>query len=249
MAHIDFDQDYQALIARRRDQILARVERAARASGRDPAQVKIVAVSKTVDVPHVAAAYEAGWRLFGENRPQELSRKVALVSQDPALAQAQFHMIGNLQTNKINLVLDSEPALIHSISSQRLAQAVAKRAQARGTQVAVLLEVNVSGEQSKSGMTASEVRQAVAQICALPGLDVRGLMTMAPRDNPAIARDTFRGLRALKEELSEASAEVARHMSELSMGMSDDFEEGIAQGATIIRLGRVVFDPDYVLQD
>lgn len=249
MGLIEYDRDYAALLARRREQILRRVERAARASGRDPSQVRVVAVSKTVDVSQVAAAYAAGWRAFGENRPQELERKVAAVAGDPGLSQAEFHMIGNLQENKINHVLACAPALIHSIASERLAQAVSKRAAARGVRAAVLLEVNVTGEQTKSGMSPDELRRAAAGLCALPGLDVRGLMTMAPRDDPEAARAAFGGLRALKDELCAASSEVAPHMSELSMGMSDDFEEGVRQGATIIRLGRVVFDPDYVLND
>lgn len=247
---ISYDPEYQRFVAHRRDRILARVERAARVAGRDPSEVTVMAVSKTVDVDKVAAALAAGYSAFGENRPQELERKLGLVAQDPAFDGVAFHMIGNLQPNKINHVLACRPALIHSIASPELAQAVSKRCVARDMVQPVLFEVNVSGEQSKSGMTPEEAREAFEGMCALPGIEARGLMTMAPRNDPEVARETFAGLRALFDELaSAAKPEVAGHFSELSMGMSDDFEEGIRQGATIIRLGRVVFDPEYPFDD
>lgn len=249
MGSIEYDGGYERFLEERRRQVLAKVARAAERAGRDPERVEVVAVSKTVDVEQVAAAYAAGWRAFGENRPQELERKATALAQDPQMSRAALHMIGNLQENKINHVLGCAPALIHSIASEKLAGAVSRRAQARGVHVAVLLEVNVTGERTKSGMTPDELRECAARVCALPGIDVRGLMTMAPRADPEAARAAFGGLRELKLELSDASPEVAVHMSELSMGMSDDFEEGVRQGATIIRLGRIVFDPGYVMHE
>lgn len=243
MAGIAYDEAYCAGLRARREQILARVERAARQAGRDPAQITLMAVSKTVDVPAVAAARAAGYTCFGENRPQELQRKVEALKDDPAFADVAFHMIGNLQTNKINHVLACAPALVHSIASPELARAVSQRAAARAMVQPVLLEVNVSGEQSKSGMSAEEVRACYDELVALDGIEVRGLMTMAPQGEPERARETFAGLRALRDELrAEHAGQGGADPSELSMGMSEDFEEAIAQGATIIRLGRVAFD-------
>lgn len=254
MGAIAFDEAYCAGLRERRARILERVERAARQAGRDPEEITLMAVSKTVDVPAVAAARAAGYTCFGENRPQELKRKVEALADDPAFADVAFHMIGNLQSNKINHVLACAPALVHSIASPELARAVSQRAVAHGMVQPVLLEVNVSGEQSKSGMGVEEVRACFGELAALPGIEVRGLMTMAPQGEPQQARATFAGLRELRDELravragrdAQAGCDArdgqGADPSELSMGMSEDFEEAIAQGATIIRLGRVVFD-------
>ena len=206
----------------------------------------VCAVSKTVDVDKVAAARAAGYTAFGENRPQELTRKLDLLRGDPAFADVAWHMIGNLQENKINRVLEDQPALIHSIASPELAAAVSKRAQARGMVQPVLLEVNVSGEESKSGMAPQVVREQFSAIAALEGIKVRGLMTMAPQGDPVVAERTFEGLRLLLEGLRAEAAEPAS-LTELSMGMSEDFWEAVGQGATIVRLGRVAFDPEFPL--
>ena len=148
MATTSYDLAYGEALRRRRDEIMRRVERAARDAGRDPREVRVVAVSKTVDVEQVAAARAAGYDAFAENRPQELERKLALLAQDPAFGDVEFHMIGNLQTNKINHVLSCRPALIHSIASLELARAVASRAVARSMVQPILLEVNVSGRRA-----------------------------------------------------------------------------------------------------
>lgn len=247
MATTSYDLAYGEALRRRRDEIMRRVESAARDAGRDPREVRVVAVSKTVDVEQVAAARAAGFDAFAENRPQELERKLALLAQDPAFGDVEFHMIGNLQTNKINHVLSCRPALIHSIASLELARAVASRAAARSMVQPILLEVNVSGEESKSGMTCDEARASLREIMGLDGVEVRGFMTMAPQGDPQLARRTFAGLRELRDELC-ATCDGAVAPSELSMGMSEDFEEAIAQGATIIRLGRVAFDPSFPLK-
>ena len=241
-----YDEQYCEQVRQRRAEILERVAQAARAAGRDPREVTVCAVSKTVDVDKVAAARAAGYTAFGENRPQELTRKLDLLRGDPAFADVAWHMIGNLQENKINRVLEDRPALIHSIASPELAAAVSKRAQARGMVQPVLLEVNVSGEESKSGMAPQVVREQFSAIAALEGLKVRGLMTMAPQGDPAVAERTFEGLRLLLEGLRAEAAEPAS-LTELSMGMSEDFWEAVGQGATIVRLGRVAFDPEFPL--
>ena len=241
-----YDEQYCEQVRQRRAEILERVAQAARAAGRDPREVTVCAVSKTVDVDKVAAARAAGYTAFGENRPQELTRKLDLLRGDPAFADVAWHMIGNMQENKINRVLEDRPALIHSIASPELAAAVSKRAQARGMVQPVLLEVNVSGEESKSGMAPQVVREQFSAIAALEGIKVRGLMTMAPQGDPVVAERTFEGLRLLLEGLRAEAAEPAS-LTELSMGMSEDFWEAVGQGATIVRLGRVAFDPEFPL--
>ena len=250
MNSIEFDPEYAEALRRRRQELLSRVARAAESVGRDPAEITLVAVSKTVDVAEVRAAHEVGYTRFGENRPQELERKLGILEGEDWAADVEFHMIGNLQTNKINHVLGCEPALSHSIASPALATAVASRARARDMVQPVLLEVNVSGEESKSGMSPEELRREFPALCGLEGIEVRGLMTMAPRSDAETARMTFSGLRELGVELWDARAAdtSSPHVPELSMGMSEDFEEAVAQGATIIRLGRVVFDPTFPLR-
>ena len=242
---------YVEAMAHRREEIMVRVEAALAQSGRAEGAVQVMAVSKTVDVPQVLAAIEVGYRLFGENRPQELVRKLGALSQEPDLPPVRFDMIGNLQTNKINAVL-GRAACIHSVSSLHLAEAISSRAERRraaGELAAaqpVLVEVNVSGEASKSGFTPNELRAAFPRLSELHGIRLRGLMTMAPRGDKGVARATFQGLRELRDELAAAYPDV--DLSELSCGMSEDFEQAILEGSTLVRLGRVVFDPAFELE-
>lgn len=244
------DEGYRDSIRARRELIVARMADALGRAGRSLDEVQLVAVSKTVGVDEVRAAIAAGYRVFGENRPQELVRKTAALAGDPDLPAVRFDMIGNLQTNKINAVL-GRSSLIHSIGSLHLAQAVSSRARRRidagelDAPADVLIEVNVSGEESKSGFAPVEVRAAMGELMELSGIRVRGLMTMAPRGDEDIARRTFRGLRELRDEL-EREHGVA--LPELSCGMSEDFEVALEEGSTIVRLGRVVFDPSFALQ-
>lgn len=242
---------YCEWVCERRGEILRRIARAAARAGRDPRDVELVAVSKTVGVEEVVAAIGAGYRRFGENRPQELGRKLSGLAGRDDLPAVSFDMIGNLQTNKINSVL-GRVGLIHSVSSLHLAQAVssrAARALAEGRLAAeqdILLEVNVSGEESKSGFAPDELRRALPELLSLPGVRIRGLMTMAPRGNAATARRTFAGLRALRDELRDHDEGI--DLAELSCGMSEDFECAVEEGSTIVRLGRVVFDPAFELE-
>lgn len=237
------ETSYAAFLAERRARILERVSEAARRSGRDASDVFAVAVSKTVSPVEVRAAWDAGWRAFGENRPQELTRKLAAVADDPQMAGVRFDMIGNLQTNKVNQVI-GRVALIHSISSEHLANAVATRSAARGIASDVLLEVNVSGEASKSGFSPDELRASIEGIAGLDGISVRGLMTMAPAHDADAARRTFSGLRELADELRQRTGLA---LEQLSCGMSDDFGIAVEEGSTLVRLGRCVFDPEYAL--
>lgn len=239
-----FDQTYADFSAARRAQIMARIEAACARVGRDVSEVSPVAVSKTVGTGKLLAAWRAGWRRFAENRPQELTRKLAFVGQTPEMAGAAFDLIGNLQKNKINQVV-GKVGLIHSISSAELALQVSERSERHGAASDVLLEVNVSGEESKSGLTPDEARQGLEHVLSLPGLDLQGLMTMAPRNEPDVARRTFSGLRELRDELA---TRAGRELPILSCGMSDDFQIAIEEGSTLVRLGRTVFDPGYELK-
>ena len=157
-------------------------------------------------------------------------------------------MIGNLQTNKINAVLGAAE-LIHSVGSLHLAQAISSRAVRKieagelSAPQRVLIEVNVSGEESKGGFSPDEVRAAAGELAELEGICVQGLMTMAPRGNKDVARRTFAGLRELRDELETAHPDLC--LPELSCGMSEDFEPALEEGSTLVRLGRVVFSPEF----
>ena len=160
------------------------------------------------------------------------------------MAGARFDMIGNLQKNKINQVVGCV-TLIHSISSAHLAEAVSKRSVTHGVTSDVLLEINVSGEETKSGFSPAEVSEALDGIVALPGIRLCGLMSMAPAHDADEARRTFSGLRSLAEDLR---VRTGLPLEELSCGMSDDYPIAVEEGSTIVRLGRTVFDPNYVIQ-
>jgi hypothetical protein len=207
--------------------VRGRIERAAERAGRDPATVKLVAISKTFPAEAVLAAYEAGQRCFGENRVQEAEPKVHAVAATGAAPE--WHLVGHLQTNKVRDALRLF-AIIHSVDSSRLAATLDSRLAAP---YPVLVELNVGGELSKSGFSIDDAEAAVAAIRALPHLDVRGLMTVAPMAaDPEGVRPIFRRL-----------AELARRLGlpELSMGMSSDFEVAIEEGATLLRIGTAIF--------
>ena len=215
-----------------------RIAAAARRAGRDPAEVTLVAVSKMHSPEEVAAASAAGLRVFGENRVEEAAPKVEAVAQLVAPAPPPaWHLIGHLQSRKAEDVLPWA-SMVHSVDSVKLAQRLSRFATAQ--ELPVLLEVNVSGEASKYGFRPEELPAAVETIVALPGLALQGLMTMAPiAADPEEVRPVFAALRALKDELARHYPTLDwRH---LSMGMTDDFEVAIEEGATIVRVGRAIF--------
>lgn len=244
-------QTYLDDLRRRREEILERVDIALGHAGRSREDVKIMAVSKTVDIDAAADAVRAGYTLLGENRPQELVRKFEGLHAIDDLPQVRLDMIGNLQKNKINAVL-GHAEMIHSIGSLDLARAVSQRASRRleaGEFLApqqVLLEVNVSGEESKSGFAPEALRACIEDLMELSGISIRGLMTMAPQGSKEVAAKTFAGLRELRDELEGAYPSLT--LSELSCGMSEDFDVAIEEGSTLIRLGRVAFNPSFALQ-
>ena len=243
MLDVELNDEYAGFLAARRVCVMRLIAEACARSGRDASEVRALAVSKTVEPEATLLAYRAGWRAFAENRPQELVRKTDFATAQPVMAGVRFDLIGNLQKNKINQVI-GRAALIHSVSSEDLARAISKKCEAKGACVKALLEVNVSGEESKSGFSPDEVREAAERLCALPGIELRGLMTMAPRGDLDVARRTFNGLRELACDLR---GRTGLALPELSCGMSDDFRVAVEEGATVVRLGRVAFDPGYAL--
>lgn len=240
---IELDDAYQAFLADRRLAIRERAAEAAARAGRDASDVAMLAVSKSVEPEASLLAWRAGWRAFAENRPQELARKLEFAVGTPEMAGVRFDAIGNLQKNKINQVI-GRVELLHSVSSLELAEAVSKRCCARGIVQPALVEVNVLGEQSKSGFSPQEAREAAEALAALPGIRLEGLMAMAPRDDADAARRTFSGARELAGELR---GRTGLALDVLSCGMSDDFTIAIEEGSTLVRLGRVAFDPAYEL--
>ena len=229
-------------IARNVELVQGRIEAACRRANRDREDVLLVAVSKTVPAEAVLAAWNAGMRHFGENRVEDALPKIAQVAEALGEGNAPtWHMIGHLQRRKVR---DAMPAfdIVHSVDSLRLAQELAKRLEPIGKRMPVLLEVNVSGEESKYGLTPATTQEAVEAIRDLPHVEIRGLMTMAPIvDEPDAARPYFQRLRALRDDLAERFPDMA--WRELSMGMTDDFEPAIEEGATMVRVGRAIFSP------
>jgi hypothetical protein len=220
-------------IPERLAEVRERIATAARAAGRDPATVTLVAVSKEVDVHAVVEAAAAGQRDFGENRAQELERKVAAHEALAAGGAPAWHFIGRLQRNKAKLVA-GRVALVHAVDSAELAAELGKRAGAAPQRV--LIAVNVAGEATKGGVAVADAPALARAVAATPGVELAGLMTMPPPD--ADPRPAFAALRDLRARLA---GELGAALPVLSMGMSGDFEEAIAHGATHVRIGTAIF--------
>lgn len=211
------------------------VREAARQNGRDPSSVTIVGVSKYVDSHITDALVQAGCHELGESRPQVLWQKAESLAHHRDL---RWHLIGHLQRNKIRRVLQAKP-LIHSIDSRRLLAALATESVAQDTQSSVLLEVNISGDDAKTGFAVEDMAGLIEQL-PTEGVRIEGLMAMAGWDTePEDARQQFARLRELRDELAIDSGLPLR---ELSMGMSGDFREAIAEGATMVRIGSRLFE-------
>jgi pyridoxal phosphate enzyme (YggS family) len=209
-------------------------------AGRRPEEVLLLAVSKTVDLDQVQEAIEAGAHAFGENRPDELLRKSA------AFPDQQWHFIGNIQSRRIPDIV-SAADLIHSVSK---AEHLAKidRAAAKIDKVQpVLLEVNVSGESSKSGFHPSEVLSVIEEAAGLLAVRIQGLMTMAPRADEDAIESSFSGLVSLRDDLQRQLDDkgIDVTLSDISMGMTEDWPQAIERGSTIIRVGRAIFDSSF----
>ena len=215
-------------------EVRGRIDAACRRVGRDPAEVQVIAVTKTHGAETVREAWEAGLAIVGENKVQEAAWKRPASPSGP-----EWHLIGHLQGNKVRPALELFD-FIHSVDSIRLIDRIEAIAEEIGARPRILLEVNVSGEQSKSGMKPEEVESAVAHLMSsCSRITLEGLMTMAPfSENPEDARPHFRRLRELRDRLE---GRFGIRLPRLSMGMSGDYEVAVEEGATWVRLGTVLF--------
>ena len=215
----------------RLSQIRQKIAAACQAVGRSPDEVTLMAVTKTVDPGLINAAVDAGVTVLGENRVQEFLSK-----RDAYRPQAEVQFIGHLQTNKVRQIID-KVTLIHSVDSLHLAQAIDKAAAAKDIVMPVLLEVNIGGESSKSGVSAEQVSALLEDVQALPNLRVDGLMTIPPpMHDPAEQDAVFSAMYQLYTSLRESAP-----MQILSMGMSGDYESAVRHGATVVRIGSALF--------
>lgn len=211
------------------------MEEACRVSGRNPEEVSLIAVSKTKPVSMLQEAYDAGCRDFGENKVQEIMDKIDRLPSD-----IRWHMIGHLQTNKIKYIV-GKVFLIHSVDSLHLAEAISKEAVKQNTTVNILIEVNVAKEDTKYGAMAEDTVSLVEKIALLPGICVKGLMTIAPYvENPQENRQYFVKLRQLAVDIKSKNIDNV-HMDILSMGMTGDYMVAIEEGATYVRVGTGIF--------
>lgn len=214
--------------------VRGRIDAAATAAGRDPSDVRLVAVTKSHPFEAVEAALAVGLTDLGENRVAELEEKVAHFGMDGVT----WHMIGHVQSRKAGRVAETA-SMVHSVDSLKLAGKLSRAAEDGGTSLEVLVQVNTSGEDAKYGFSPEEGYDAVLEMAEMPGLSVRGLMTMAPFvDDDGVLSAAFSGLRTLSERLRSASARVG---PELSMGMTNDLDIAIREGSTMIRIGTALF--------
>lgn len=214
-----------------------RIEQAALKSGRRISDISLIAVTKTVDSAAVQLAYDWGIADFGENRVQELVKKMDLIPQ------ARWHMIGRLQTNKVKDLI-GRVYLIHSLDRWKLAEELDKRGQIAEIEVPTLLQVNISGEEQKTGISSGDVKDFLESAGQLSSLRIYGFMTIAPMtDNVEETRPVFRELFELKQKLSKRRYNNVE-LNYLSMGMSQDYEIAIEEGANIIRVGTAIFAHD-----
>jgi pyridoxal phosphate enzyme (YggS family) len=219
-------------IAERLEVVRARIAAAAARAGRDPTSIRLVAVTKTVEPRRIAEAVSAGVTEIGENRVQEARLKHAGVPPG-----VRWHLVGHLQTNKAALAARLFDT-IHSVDGEKLAAALERRREPGQGALEVLVEVDFTGIAERTGMSAAGVAPLLRALGGYAQLRPRGLMTIAPFGDPEAARTSFRRLHELRDRLEE---EVGIPLPELSMGMSDDFEIAISEGATMVRLGRVIF--------
>ena len=220
-------------------QVRAAIDEAARAAGRDPASVTLLAATKTQSSNTIRAAIAAGITVCGENRVQELTAHLA----DDAYQGAELHFIGHLQTNKVKYVV-GKVDLIHSISSEKLLRAVAAQAVKAGVVQDILLEVNLAGEASKSGFTPDEALPAARLSAELDGVRLRGLMCIPPAaEKPGDNLPYFQKLSQLAVDITREMMDNSVDMDVLSMGMSGDWPDAVAAGSTCIRVGSALFGP------
>lgn len=224
-------------IAQNLADVRARIEAAARRSGRDPAAVTLIAVSKTFGADHVRAAWNAGQRDFGENKVQEAEQKIAATAD---LAGARWHLIGHLQSNKVRKAA-APFAVIHSIDSVELLDRLDAAAAEGGTRPMVLVQADLAGETTKHGAAEHEIEPLVRRAAEARAVRLAGLMLLPPwNENQEVTRPWFAKLRALRDRLVAAGIPSGA-LEHLSMGMSHDFEAAVEEGATMVRVGTAIF--------
>lgn len=217
------------------EEIKDRIRRTCERCGRKPEEITLVAVSKTVDLPQIEYSLTLGIGHLGENKPQEIVRKQPLIH-----GQAQWHMIGNLQSNKVRHIVD-KVAMIQSVDSFKLAQEISKRATALNRSVPILLQVNIGSEEQKGGIEIGALKETLVEISKLPGLHIQGLMCIAPfLEDVEAVRPYFKKMKSLFDEIRKMEYNSV-DMLHLSMGMTHDFEVAIEEGATIIRVGTGIY--------
>ncbi len=217
------------------DNVLSRIKGAAEKSGRKAEDIKLIAVTKTVDIDRIKSVYNYGILDMGENRVQELLEKY-----DKLASECRWHLIGHLQTNKVKYIIDKVD-MIHSVDSIQLANEINARAAKAGKKMNILLQVNVSGEESKFGISPEEVNEFIEIISGYGNISLRGLMTIAPyAENTEAIRDVFKKLYSKYIDIKQKKLDNVT-MDYLSMGMSNDFEVAIEEGANIVRIGTDIF--------
>ena len=223
------------MLAENLQQVNANIEKACAAVGRAPSEITLVAVSKTKPVSMLQEAYDAGARVFGENKVQEIMDKYDQLPSD-----IQWHMIGHLQRNKVKYIID-KVAMIHSVDSLRLAQTIEQEAAKKELVMPILLEVNVAEEDTKFGLKVEEVLPLLEQTGSFSHIQVKGLMTIAPFvENPEENREVFRTLKKLSVDISAKNINNVT-MSVLSMGMTGDYQVAVQEGSTMVRVGTGIF--------
>lgn len=217
------------------EKIKMRVHAAAQRSGRNPENIRVIAVSKTIDVERITKALEWGITDLGENRVQELCDKFDIIN-----IKCNWHLIGHLQTNKVKYILD-KVSMIHSLDRLELANEIQKRAEKAGRITEVLVQVNIAAEDSKFGICPENTLDFIRELSKMGNIKVKGLMTIAPlTENSEDIRWVFAGLRKLLIDIREENIDNI-DMDYLSMGMSNDFEVAIEEGANIVRIGTALF--------
>jgi len=212
-----------------------RIATAAKKSGRKREEILLLAVSKTIDVSRIKQAVNCGLKELGENKVQEILEKYDAMGEDVC-----WHLIGHLQTNKVKYIID-KVKMIHSVDSIKLAEEINKRAKQSNIIMDILVEVNIADEQSKFGISPKETLSFIKSIAFLDNIRIKGLMTVAPFvDNPEENRDCFRRMKQLLVDINAEKIDNV-NMDVLSMGMSNDFEVAIEEGATIVRVGTNIF--------
>ena len=222
------------------ENVKEKIRNSCQKSGRDMKEVTLIDVSKTKPVEMLMEAYQLGERHFGENKVQELVHKYEEMPKD-----IHWHMIGHLQTNKVKYIVDKVD-LIHSVDSIKLAQTINKESEKRNIVSNILIEVNVAMEESKFGITVDEVEDFISEISYLNNIKVKGLMTIAPYvENPEENRNIFRKLKQLSVDINAKNIDNI-NVSILSMGMTNDYEVSIEEGANMVRVGTGIFgERDY----